>query len=525
MLYNYNIIKTEVSNIEYIALYRKYRPKTFLEVVGQEHITKTLKNQIKSHRIAHAYLFNGPRGTGKTSVAKILSRAINCLNNIDGDPCNECENCKGIIDGSIMDVIEIDAASNNSVDNVRNIRDEIIYTPTKAKYKVYIIDEVHMLSTGAFNALLKTLEEPPSHIIFILATTEPQKLPATIISRCQRYDFKRIGTGEIKDRLKEVADDIGIKIEDFALEIIAGVSEGGLRDALSILDQCASLCDNVTYKDVQSIMGMVDKDSYFDISAMVIKKDIGGIIESINNIYYQGKDINHFIIKLISHYRDLLIVKVVDKSVDTAIINKNDYDRLKDISLGYTRDQIINIINILSEVLTESKKTTYSKILLEAGLIKVCSLGDFTKEEKKKTITKEEKKEQKDEKPVEKENNKEKTEAKSRPGDIMEKWDQILEDLKRKGQGVLVVECLKEISIDIESEKTLIINIPKDGAFLSQKMQDRKLVEEIRDSILKVTGKDLKIKTTKKEEKEEDYIKKFKDSACQKGFEKIINEI
>lgn len=492
-----------------------------MEVVGQDHITKTLKNQTKNKRIAHAYLFNGPRGTGKTSVAKILSRAVNCTNNMDGDPCNQCESCLGILDGSIMDVIEIDAASNNSVDNVRNIRDEIIYTPSKTKYKVYIIDEVHMLSMGAFNALLKTLEEPPAHVIFILATTEPQKLPATIISRCQRYDFKRISNTDIFNRLSEVTKEINIKIEDSALEIISEVSEGGLRDALSILDQCISMCDNVTYKDAQDIVGMVDKEIFLDISEKIAHKDISGIIESINNIYYQGRDIVNFITKLISHYRDLLVVKTIENAQEKKLINKEDYKKLKENAGGYKGDEIINIINTLSEILTEAKKTTYAKILLEAGLIKICSTEDIRCEPIKKTTPKEEKHEE----IKENKSKSEKREASIQNSGVISKWDEVLSDLSNKGESKVTTGCLKETSLEMEDNKILIINVPHEGAYLNQKLQDKKLIEEIKDSILKVTGEDLRVKISKKERVEEDNIGNFKEMANKKGFQKLINEL
>ncbi|HPU41417.1 MAG TPA: DNA polymerase III subunit gamma/tau, partial [Acetivibrio clariflavus] len=294
--------------MSYLALYRKWRPMVFEDVVEQEHVVKTLKNSILAGRIAHAYLFCGTRGTGKTTMAKIFSRAINCLNSKDGDPCNECEICKGILNGSLLDVIEIDAASNNSVDNVREIRDEVVYTPSKARYKVYIIDEVHMLSTGAFNALLKTLEEPPGHVVFILATTEPHKLPATILSRCQRFDFRRIPVESIVKRIGYIAENSGVSIEEEGLRLIARMSDGALRDAISILDQCISLGNkHLTYEDVLSIVGIVNNTFVADVVDAINTKEVDRVLQLINVLVMDGKNITQFVSDLILYYRNLLI--------------------------------------------------------------------------------------------------------------------------------------------------------------------------------------------------------------------------
>ena len=265
------------------ALYRVYRPQKFEDVVGQEHITKTLRNQIENNNIGHAYLFSGTRGTGKTSTAKIFARAVNCLESIEQEPCNECEVCKDILHDNIMDVVEIDAASNNSVDDIRELRENVKYSPTKAKYKVYIIDEVHMLSQGAFNALLKTLEEPPSYVIFILATTEPHKIPATILSRCQRFDFKRVTVKDITSRMKKICVEENIEVEEKALNLIARNSQGALRDALSILDQCISFGDNkIEYKDVVELLGTVNVEQLFDLAQYIINQDTKESLKILN---------------------------------------------------------------------------------------------------------------------------------------------------------------------------------------------------------------------------------------------------
>lgn len=292
----------------YTALYRKFRPTTFSEMVGQDAITRTLKNQIIAGRVGHAYLFNGGRGTGKTSAAKILARAVNCLNPIEGEPCNECEICKGAINGSLTDVVEMDAASNNSVEDIRSIREEVNFLPTKAKYRVYIIDEVHMLSTGAFNALLKTLEEPPDHVKFILATTEPQKLPATILSRCQRFDFKRISNEDIIKRLEIVCKESEINITKEALEIIATLSEGAMRDALSILERCVQDGENnIDENKIKDLVGIPKRTYINKITQGIVNYDVDIAIETMSKVLDEGKDLNNLLWEIIKYINCLLI--------------------------------------------------------------------------------------------------------------------------------------------------------------------------------------------------------------------------
>ena len=296
--------------MSYTALYRKFRHLTFSEMVGQEHITRTLKNQIIAGRVGHAYLFNGGRGTGKTSGAKILARAINCLNPKNGEPCNECEICRGAIAGTLTDIVEMDAASNNSVEDIRQIRDEVNFLPTLAKYRVYIIDEVHMLSTGAFNALLKTLEEPPAHVKFILATTEPQKLPATILSRCQRFDFKRISNEDIKKRLKYVCDESKIEISENALKIIAVLAQGAMRDALSILERCIQDGINKIDEDMVRDLVGIPKLTYVNkIVNSIIDYNAEESLKVIDEILEEGKDLNNLLWEIIKYVKDILIYK------------------------------------------------------------------------------------------------------------------------------------------------------------------------------------------------------------------------
>ena len=355
----------------YTALYRKFRPLTFSEIVGQEHITRTLKNQIIANRVGHAYLFNGGRGTGKTSAAKILARAINCLNPKDGEPCNECEICKGAINGSLTDIVEMDAASNNSVEDIRSIREEVNFLPTKAKYRVYIIDEVHMLSTGAFNALLKTLEEPPEHVKFILATTEPQKLPATILSRCQRFDFKRISNDNIIKRLKIVCKESNIEITDEALNTIAVLSEGAMRDALSILERCIQDGENKIDEDkIKDLVG-IPKITYINnIVESIVKYDINQALESTEVVLKEGKDITNLLFEMIKYVKDILVYKASNK---LELYSQEELEKIKQISEAVSKERLINLVYQLSELENDIKWSTQKTILFQAGIIRLCN--------------------------------------------------------------------------------------------------------------------------------------------------------
>ena len=354
------------------ALYRAYRPQTFKDVVGQEHIIRTLKNQIQNGNVGHAYLFCGTRGTGKTSTAKIFARAVNCIDSVNEEPCNECEVCKDILNDNIMDVIEIDAASNNSVDDVREIRENVKYTPAKCKYKVYIIDEVHMLSQGAFNALLKTLEEPPSYVIFILATTEPHKIPATILSRCQRFDFKRVTVQDMSSRMKEICEDVNIDVDERALNLIARNSQGALRDALSILDQCMSFSDDkIEYKDVVDLLGTVNIEQLFEMAEYVIKEDTKKCLEILNEFVIWGKDIKNLIDDLIDHFRNLMICKVSTELDEIISLPEETIEQLKAQSNLIETNDIIRILNILSETQDNIKSSSNPRVLAEVSIMKL----------------------------------------------------------------------------------------------------------------------------------------------------------
>jgi DNA polymerase-3 subunit gamma/tau len=359
----------------YQALYRKYRPQTFDEVLGQDHITTTLKHQIEKGNIGHAYLFSGTRGTGKTSSAKIFSRAVNCLDLKNGNPCNQCDICKGILDESIMDVIEMDAASNNSVDDIRDLRDKVIYPPSRTKYKVYIIDEVHMLSKGAFNALLKTLEEPPKHLIFILATTEPERLPQTILSRCQRFDFKRITNDHIVQNMKKITQSLNVQVDEKVLRLIARNSDGAMRDAQSLLDQCISFNEEkITYEDATNILGITNEDLLFNMVDDILEKSLEKTLGTIDDIIQNGKDIHQFIKDLIYHFRNLMVVKTSNKPEE--IMESEDIEALLVQSKKMKLEYILSALQILTTADASAKWSTQPRIILEVAMIKLVKLEE-----------------------------------------------------------------------------------------------------------------------------------------------------
>ena len=364
------------------ALYRSYRPQNFEDVVGQEHIIRTLKNQIENNNVGHAYLFSGTRGTGKTSTAKIFARAVNCENSINQEPCNECEVCRDILNDNVMDVVEIDAASNNSVDDIRELRESVKYSPTKAKYKVYIIDEVHMLSQGAFNALLKTLEEPPSYVIFILATTEPHKIPATILSRCQRFDFKRVTVKDMTARMQQICNEENIEVEEKALNLIARNSQGALRDALSILDQCISFGDNkIEYKDVVELLGTVNIEQLFEMAQSIIDQDTKKSLQILNEFVVWGKDIRNLINDLIDHFRNLMVCKVSTELDEIISLPEETIKLLKDQSKIVDVNDLIRILNILSETQDSMKSSSNPRVLAEVTMMKIAQpMFDESKE-------------------------------------------------------------------------------------------------------------------------------------------------
>lgn len=366
----------------YTALYREWRPKTFDDVVGQEHITTTLKNEIINDRIAHAYLFCGTRGTGKTSTAKVMAKALNCLNLQDGEPCNECEMCKKINEGLAIDVTELDAASNNGIDKIRDIIDDTKYPPQEAKYKVYIMDEVHMLSVGAVNAFLKTLEEPPKNVIFILATTDPQKLPITILSRCQRFDFKRINHKEVSARLRRITEAQNIDCEDKSLDLIARVCDGAMRDALSILDQAIAMGENeIDYNDLVSILGLVTNEYLFDITNSIIERNIEKSMIIVDKLVYSGKDMQLFIKDLIAHFRNLLMIKVTTNPEEVLDMSLENITLVREQGRKIRVEEIMRDIRILQEAEANSKMSKQSRLYLELSIIKMCKIEYDTSNE------------------------------------------------------------------------------------------------------------------------------------------------
>jgi len=467
--------------MNYIALYRKFRPTTFSDMVGQENIVKILKHQIVNNQVGHAYLFCGGRGTGKTSTAKIFSRAINCTHSTNGEPCNDCEICKGILNSSLVDVQEIDAASNNSVDNIRAIREDVIFAPAMAKYKIYIIDEVHMLSTGAFNALLKTLEEPPEHVIFILATTEPHKIPVTILSRCQRFEFKRISITDITKRLSYICEQSNVTFEEEALNIIAQSAEGALRDAISILDQVISSgitsIDEISVKDV---LGISSTQSVFNVINSVLALDMPNALNNISELINSGRDLKYFIWQVITLSRDALIYKVSENT--SLLTNFSSLEEIKNLAT-YSKEQLTNIITTFSELENKIKWASYPNITLESAIIKLCNpiqpLAIQT------TMPQ----------PINTQTTTATTSPTPKPTQSKPKfknWDDILNQLKKSGKMTLfgaLINTTAELS-----DTTLTINFAKDRVFGKTIIEKSDNINALKEILKENTGKDYTIK-------------------------------
>lgn len=488
--------------MSYTALYRKFRPTTFSEMVGQEHITKTIKNQIIADRIGHAYLFCGGRGTGKTSIAKIMARAVNCLNPKDGEPCNKCEICKSALSGSLTDIVEMDAASNNSVEDIRAIRDEVNFLPAVAKYRVYIIDEVHMLSTGAFNALLKTLEEPPKHVKFILATTESQKLPATILSRCQRFDFKRISTPDIIKRLNIICKEINISITDGALNMIAILSEGALRDAISILERCiqdATEKDEIDENKIRELVGIPKLEAISKVSTGLINKDVNNIVATIHTVMEDGKDLDNFLWEIIKYIKDILIYKTT-KHLD--LYSDEDLTVIKSLAEKTTNEQLLNLIYNLSKLANDMKNTTQKSLVFETGLLKECfeyvatipqpkiSTPDVvktkiepkenaekttSKEEKAKTITKT-------------------VSTSSIPGNALPYWNTVLDKLKQNGKMMLYANLIGTTAYQVNDMTVEIVFNKKITDFAKKVLEEFENKELISKLISIEAGNTMNVK-------------------------------
>ena len=509
----------------YTALYRRFRPLKFEDMVGEDHITRTLKNQIKAGRVGHAYLFNGGRGTGKTTSAKILARAVNCLNPKDGEPCNECEICREILDGSLTDVVEMDAASNNGVEDVRSIRDEVNFLPTKAKYRVYIIDEVHMLTTAAFNALLKTLEEPPEHVKFILATTEPQKIPTTILSRCQRFDFKKITNENIVKRLKIICKESDIKITDEALNLIAVLSEGAMRDAISILERCSQEnVDKIEVSLVKELVGIPSLEYISKISKAIFENNEIKALEVVDDVINDGKDLSNFLWEVIKYIKDVLVFK---SSRKLEIYSKEEIEEIKEISELASREKLLNTIYLLSDLENEMKWSNQKIIMFQAGIIRAClstetdgldelrkkvedleikiSSGNIVENKVKDNFSKEKTVETKNIEKVEKTENVVKKEDKvnlekadlkednsSKNSDI--NWQNIINELKNRGK-VRLFTSLANTKINVQGDLILEIIFPNGlTPFLKSILEDNLNRKDLNDILFSETGKEWHIK-------------------------------
>ena len=504
----------------------------FEDVVEQEHVVKTLKNSISSGRVAHAYLFCGTRGTGKTTMAKIFSRAINCENSTNGDPCNECEICKGILNGSLLDVIEIDAASNNSVDNVREIRDEVVYAPSKARYKVYIIDEVHMLSSGAFNALLKTLEEPPGHAVFVLATTEPHKLPATILSRCQRFDFRRIPVESIVKRIEYIAKNSEVSIEAEGLKLIARMSDGALRDAISILDQCISLGNkHLTYEDVLSVVGIVNNTFVADVVDAINAKEVDRVLQLVNVLVMDGKNITQFVSDLVLYYRNLLISSTSRNPEEIIEASKEMIERMNGQCKSLSNIEITSVIKELSSLEATMKWSTHARVLLEVALIKLCEnkidssdagIGeriDFLEKKindmlangikvsasETKILNDDNKKKDVQNGPSMKDQAQTgreiKVDLKNIAGNMkgMEIWNDVLNDLKQNGRMVLYSYLLDTKAVEVDSRIVGIV-FPLEKSYFKINVSKSENAEILENYIGKRLGREVKIKCVDSED-------------------------
>lgn len=539
----------------YTALYREWRPRTFKEVVGQKHITVTLKNQVIEKRIAHAYLFCGTRGTGKTSTAKILSKAVNCLNLKDGEPCNECEICNKINSGTLMDVIEMDAASKRKLEDIKEVIENVKYPPQEGKNKVYIMDEVHMLTQEAVNAFLKTLEEPPSNVIFILATTDPQKLPITILSRCQRFDFRRIRNEEIFERLRSIVSEQGIYADDKSLNLIARMSDGAMRDALSILDQVISTGDGkVEYDQVLDMLGLVTNENLLRITNSIIEKDVEKSMRIIEDIVLSGKDIYNFIKDMITHLRNILMVKVSKNPDEILDMSSENIDLVKEQAEKIRIEEIMRNIKILQEAEQQSKWVKQSRIYLELAVLKMCKIEYDTskevilsrlnkieeliksgniklamKEEKKKTESKEfdikkikeNIKDDKIEENLIEEYNKD---SKLTVETVKKMWHDILEAFKARRLMVLYA-ALVTANITNCKEGTITLNYNKQYSFNKKRLEkpeNNKIVQEIFSEVLK--EKIRIIYTVEEKAKEENLSEEILKNTFGENILEIIDE-
>lgn len=502
--------------MSYIALYRKWRPTVFDDIVGQENIVKVLKNQTLNNRVAHAYLFSGGRGTGKTSTAKILARAVNCLSPKGGNPCNTCDVCQGIISGTIMDVVEIDAASNNSVDDVRLIRDEVFYMPSVCKFRVYIIDEVHMLSIGAFNALLKILEEPPKHVVFILATTEAHKLPATILSRCQRFEFRQISIENIVVRLQKIAEESNAEADKDAMEVIARSADGALRDAISILDQCMDGTGRITKEIVTDVIGLPKEDIICQIITAVAEKDFESCIEIIDRLAKNGKDLVQFTAVLVRVFRDIMVYKTAGKKDGTYMVLR-EQKKLNEFSAKFECLRLTELVEGFSELEASLKRASMPRVVIEVGMLKLCKdikiktdsaieerlsrLEENLSKEKKPDVeklppqAKPERREQIHVADESKAGAKEQVDSQQTDtGDYFDRWEEVISDLKNSGRMVLYAN-LAGTKAKQTDDKTIVVLLGKNSSeFKKTVIMKAENLALLKNVLKKITGQEYNIK-------------------------------
>ena len=490
----------------YKALYREWRPQSFQELVGQEHISRSLQNAIKNGRVAHAYLFTGPRGTGKTSTAKIMAKAVNCLQpGVEGEPCNSCFNCDSITTGRSMDVLEIDAASNRGIDEIREIRERVNFVPSQGKYKVYIVDEVHMLTTEAFNALLKTLEEPPAHVIFILATTEPHKIPATILSRCQRYDFRKIAPGEIQERLQEIMDSYEISVQEGVLPLIVKKAEGGLRDAISILDQCISLGEkDITQEIAYQVLGTVKNEALEAITYALAEKDAAGLLVKVNELLHEGMEAGQIIKDLLEHFRNIMLLMVSGAQSQLVAATLDEKKRLLDQGQKLGRKQLTAALALLAKIDSESRWRQNMRIVLEMSLISLLP-EDGTSEQQEeaapaKSIKVEPsrtKKVQQEVQPVEKAHGNTRS-APLELSELKKSWGQIMDGVKEYKRTVHAFLTVAE-PWEITGQE-LVLLFKSGYTFHKEKVEDSENKKSIEGIIEKVLGAKLKLTCIMEEE-------------------------
>lgn len=526
----------EVKPLAYQAIYRRWRPLTFDDVVGQNHITKTLKNQIMNGSCAHAYLFCGTRGTGKTSTAKILSRAVNCLNPQNGNPCNECDVCRDLLDESILDVIELDGASKNKVENIREIIDDVMFLPSVAKKKVYIIDEVHMVTQQAFNALLKTLEEPPAHVMFILATTELNKVPITVLSRCQQFDFRRITNSDIAQRMGEILTADGFTFEDSALSLIAELGDGSMRDSLSVLDKCVGAIDNhLTFDIVTSVTGIADNDALYDLASAVSESDTAASLTKIDEIIEKGKELGLFAERFIKYLRDILMVKVTNKPELFLNTSEENAKRIDELTEAFSKERLVRAIDLMSDAYAQTRLGTFTRTTYEMAIVKMCepdtedsrialldrinlleeklSKGDFTvtKQEKPK---KEEKPKQEEAPKPEKQEPTPRQEAKTPKSaeGVAGRWAEIVNHIKTHGGMPLYPHLANVSAKEVNGKLCVVFN---EAVAMSKSIVAKSSnIALIKDAVKAVTGADMDVLcVTPKEigEEPEDKLKKLEE--------------